>query len=258
MRDLVLGPLDMKHSTYEQPLPESWAQFAATAHPWRYQPVKGKWHVYPEMAAAGLWTTASDLARVGIEVQLALKGDSEFLSESIAPQMLTPQTDDNNGMGFFLQGEGKTIRFGHGGWDEGFVAQLTMYKELGIGSVIMVNSNQGAPMMPEIERAIAREYDWPGYFPEEKAAVQISQDTLQAYVGEYVTESGFQFIVTQEGTSLIIEPSGQPPIELHPKTETEFFMKVVNADVTFEKTDDGKITGLKLHQAGRQIAALKK
>jgi CubicO group peptidase (beta-lactamase class C family) len=71
MRDLVLDPLDMKHSTYEQPLPESWARSAATAHPSKNRPVDGKWHVYPEMAAAGLWTTPSDLARAGAELQRA-------------------------------------------------------------------------------------------------------------------------------------------------------------------------------------------
>src|SRR5262249_22335672 len=159
----------MKHSTYEQPLPESWAGAAATAHPSKNRPVDGKWHVYPEMAAAGLWTIPSDLARAGIELQRALKGESNgVLSAETVRQMVTPGISEEIGIGFLLEGKDKAARFGHGGWDEGFVAHMQVYKENGMGAVIMVNSNEGFPIQDEIERAIAREYEWPGYFPEEK------------------------------------------------------------------------------------------
>ncbi len=258
MFDLVLNPLGMNHSTYEQPLPKRWAKTASTGHPWKYQAIKGKWHVYPEMAAAGLWTTASDLAKVGFEIQRVLKGESEFLSKDITIQMLTPQTGDDNGMGFFLQGEGETVRFGHGGWDEGFVARLTMYKNVGMGAVIMINSNQGAALISEIERAIAREYDWPDYFPKEKIVIKIPQEALQLYVGEYITESNVELKVNIEGESLFLQPAEQPPIKLYSESETEFFMKVVNADITFEKSKDGKVTGLKLNQRGKHIEAKRK
>ena len=258
MRELVFDPLGMEYSTYEQPLPEKWATQAATAHPWKIQAIVGKWHVYPEMAAAGLWTTASDLARVGIELQRALKGKSDFLSQEIVSQMLAPQTGDNNGMGFFIQGEGESIRFGHDGWNEGFVAHLTMFQNIGMGTVIMVNSNEGYPIMPEIERAIAQEYDWPDFFPKEKTAIPLSEDALQDFVGEYITEEGISLIVTRIDTVLSLKAGNQLPIELYPEDETAFFMTAVNADVTFEKTEDGEITGLQLHQNGKQIAAEKK
>ena len=53
MRELVFNPVAMHDSTYDQPLPESWEKQAATAHPYKGTPLPGKWHVYPEMAAAG-------------------------------------------------------------------------------------------------------------------------------------------------------------------------------------------------------------
>ena len=71
MHEAVLGPLDMKESTFEQPLPADKAKLTATGHHGKQKPVKGKWHIYPEMAAAGLWTTPSDLARFAIGVQEA-------------------------------------------------------------------------------------------------------------------------------------------------------------------------------------------
>jgi len=66
--DSVLGPFGMASSTYQNPLPADFHQLAATGHHPGQRPVAGGWHVYPEMAAAGLWTTASDLARFAIGI----------------------------------------------------------------------------------------------------------------------------------------------------------------------------------------------
>src|SRR5688572_407791 len=118
MREIILGPIGMNDSTYEQPLPRALHKHAATAHPQGYRPVDGKWHVYPEMAAAGLWTTPSDLARAGIELQLALKGETNhLLSPQQARHMLASGRHEEAALGFWLSGKGKAQRFAHGGWD---------------------------------------------------------------------------------------------------------------------------------------------
>ena len=86
MRETVLAPLGMTSSTYEQPLPADRQSHAATGHYPDGRPVAGKWHVYPEMAAAGLWTTAPDLARFAIGVQRALASTSNaVLSQTDDP-----------------------------------------------------------------------------------------------------------------------------------------------------------------------------
>jgi CubicO group peptidase (beta-lactamase class C family) len=259
MRALILDPLDMEHSTFEQPLPNNLAQSAATAHPSKNRPVEGKWHVYPEMAAAGLWTTPFELARAGIELQLALKGEAkDVLSAKTVVQMLTPGIDEQIGIGFFLSGKDRNVRFGHGGWDEGFVAEMTMYKDAGKGAVIMLNSNEGDPMLYEIERAIAREYEWPGYFPEEKKPVEVSSAILRTFVGEYVSKSGVSYSITNENGALFFKPTNQPPIELHPDSETSFWMTPLNAKVTFDRTEKGDVKSLTLRQAGRTFSAERK
>ena len=112
MRELVLDPLGMTHSSYEQPLPPERAQYAATGHPENSRPIIGKWHIYPEMAAAGLWTTASDLALFAVDIQQTLAGESsKVLSQAMVQQMLTPQVEDHIGLGLFLSGKGETARF---------------------------------------------------------------------------------------------------------------------------------------------------
>jgi len=254
MQELVLGPLGMADSTYEQPLPPARAAAAATAHPWKGDPLPGHWHVYPEMAAAGLWTTAADLARAGIEVQKALRGESPFLTKERAAQMLSPSIQDDMGIGFFLEGKGEEQRFGHGGWDEGFVARATFYKARGQGAVAMVNSNEGAPLLDEVLRAIAKEYGWPGYFDEEEA-IAASADTLDAYAGEYAAPGGFRATVTRRQAGLLLAAGAQPPLELWPASADRFFARAVNADVAFEKGERG--LKLRLKQDGRETVAEK-
>lgn len=114
-RELVLAPIGMRQSTYENPPPPAFAAAAATAHRANGEKVKGRWHVYPEMAAAGLWTTASDLAHYAIEVQRALAGQSKVLSRQMAQQMVTVQKGEH-GLGPALRDAGKaSARFSHVG-----------------------------------------------------------------------------------------------------------------------------------------------
>src|SRR5262249_30034409 len=143
LRDLVLDPLGMERSTYEQPLPEGRRDFAATGHRTDGRPIRGRWHTYPEMAAAGLWTTPSDLARFAIELQRSLRGDSNrVLSTQAVRRMLTPVVDDY-GLGLGIRGSGDSLRFEHGGSNEGFKCTLTAFAHRGQGAVVMTNGDLG-------------------------------------------------------------------------------------------------------------------
>lgn len=161
MRQTVLIPLGMTSSAYDQPLFTDKAKMTATGHYPDGKAVKGRWHVYPEMAAAGLWTTPSDLARFAIGVQQSLAGRSNaVISQAMTRQMLTNQKD-NDGLGVFLIGSGRTLRFEHSGRDEGFDALLMATAESGQGVVIMINANENTGAVPLIMKFIAKEYGWP-------------------------------------------------------------------------------------------------
>ena len=161
MKEAVLAPLQMTASTYEQPLPADRARLAATGYYPNGKEVKGKWHIYPEMAAAGLWTTPSDLARFAIGIQKALAARSNpVLSSSMTRRMLTVQKG-NNGLGLFLNGSGKKLRFDHGGRDEGFDTLLMADAESGHGVVIMINANDNSGAVNRMVEAVRKEYHWP-------------------------------------------------------------------------------------------------
>ncbi len=161
MQEAVLGPAGMKESTFKQPLPAEKAKLAAAGDYANHTPVHGKWHVYPEMAAAGLWTTPSDLVRFAAAVQGALAGKStKMLSKRVAQQMVTEEKD-HDGLGMFLQGTGKNLRFSHNGRNEGFDTLFVAYAESRRGAAIMINSNENSGSLGRILKAIESEYRWP-------------------------------------------------------------------------------------------------
>jgi len=163
LRKTILAPVGMTSSTFEQPPPNSVSTNTAHGYYPNGEAVKGWWHVYPEMAAAGLWTTPSDLARYAITVQQSFAGATNtVISQKLTREMLTPQKE-NVGLGLMLERSGKNLRFKHGGRDEGFDALLVAYTEQGFGVALMINSNDNTGALERIVEFIGREYHWPEY-----------------------------------------------------------------------------------------------
>ena len=230
MRTLVLEPFGMADSTFEQPLPDDWASRAATAHPSKGIPLSGNYHIHPEMAAAGLWTTATDLAKIGVELLKGLLGNPHSLlakqtvEETLSPQLQGQREGEGEGefagLGFFCDGRGDSHYFGHNGWNEGFVADMRVYRNIGKGAAVLLNSNEGVPLLDEIMRAIADEYEWPDVFPPENKRVTLAQ--VDGYVGVYVTETGVEFGITSHRENVMLQLPAQPPLQLIPTSELEF------------------------------------
>lgn len=160
MQAQVLGPVGMTNSTYEQPLPVVADQSAARAHDKDGKSMDAKWHVYPEQAAAGLWTTPSDLAKLGIEVQKALRGESKLLSRGTALEMVAPTGTGSFAIGFGIEKRGEGWYFIHSGSNWGFLSDLVMHRLKGYGVVVMTNSDSGEEVITEIETRVAAAEDW--------------------------------------------------------------------------------------------------
>lgn len=164
MQSKVLDVLGMKSSTYAQSPSAELAARRASGHQHGGERIPGKIHTYPEMAAAGLWTTASDLAQYLIYVQSAVRGETgALLSSSLAKELVTRQQDWFHGLGPEIYEVGEFARFGHDGVDQGFEASMVAYVAQGKGVVIMTNANGSFPFFDEIKGSVARAYDWPGF-----------------------------------------------------------------------------------------------
>lgn len=162
MRDLVLAPLAMENSTFEQPLPSKLAALAATAHSADGKRMDQPWHVYPEQSAAGLWTTAMDLASMVIEVQRAVRNDGgKVLRSRMAREMLSPIGVGPFGAGFRLTAIGDGWYFYHGGSNWGFEAHVRGHLHKGYGVAIMTNAqDSGAALINEMGSRVAEAYGW--------------------------------------------------------------------------------------------------
>lgn len=119
-----------------------------------------KWHVYPEQAAAGLWTTATDLAKLGIEVQKALHGESKLLSRQTALEMVAPTGTGPFAIGFSIEKRGEGWYFTHNGSNWGFRADLAMHRLKGYGIAVMTNGDDGIGLIEQIEARVASAANW--------------------------------------------------------------------------------------------------
>lgn len=217
MQATVLGPIGMTSSSFEQPLPSGRAVLTATGYYADGRPVRGRWHLYPEMAAAGLWTTPTDLAKFAIEIQETLAGRGHgVVSQATARQYVTEQKN-GYALGVGLQGTGKTLRFGHGGRDEGFDALLTAGVESGDGVVVMINANDNSPMKSRIADYVERLWGFAGASasrpaPAATVAARIDPKRLAAYAGYYeASENNMVALAANaDGSGMQILVDGRP------------------------------------------------
>ena len=254
MRELVLDPLNMTQSTHEQPLPVAAA--AASGHRTGGKPIAGKWSVYAEMAAAGLWTTPSDLLRFALAIQHALAGHADsFLSQTIVQQMLSPQVEPFVGLGWQLDGKDASLRFSHTGGNEGFRCILVAYARQGFGASVMTNADAGMIVIEQVMAALAHEYDWPAYLPHRDSMGELDPTIYAAYVGEYELKPGFTFTVRAQNNELTLQPTGQSALTLHPVNANTFLLQEVDAEIVFAR--DGEHNSLTFKQNDREMVAPK-
>jgi CubicO group peptidase (beta-lactamase class C family) len=252
MKRLVLTPVGMTSSSYEQPLPQArWAE-AASGHDGEGTVVKGKWPIQPEMAAGGLWTTPTDLAKWELAITSAWKGEqNKLFSKRIATEMLTVQKAPY-GLGVEVEGTGPSLEFSHGGSNFGFRAQVVMFPAVGKGAVIMANGDRADWVISSLIKSIASEYDWPALKQTEREVVPLSTAQLDVLAGVYSLPPGpsaepVTYEITRTGNRLFAELKGlgsYPKYELFPSSATSFFSTSgLNVDFTL---DAGRATSLKM------------
>lgn len=263
MRDLVLDPLGMTCSDYAQPLPPEMHEEAATAHHSDGTAVTGRWHVYPELAAAGLWTTPGDLARYAIAVQRSYRAAADaVLSAELAEQMLTRQIDSTQrmggleslGLGLFLGGRPEPMTFGHSGGNNGFKCHLLAHRDAGWGAVVMTNGDRGNELVQEILNALGRELEWPDYEAAEPHERFESGSALDPYTGIYELRPGAAISVSRRGDDLCVCVLGQPPDRFLRFSETEFGSFAVDTTLRFTRSADGRVNELILCQNGDELS----
>ena len=83
--------------------------------------------------------------------------------------------------------------------------------------------------------------------------VKVSNAVLETYIGKYELAPGFILEVTREGNQLKTQATGQSIVDIFPKSENEFYLKVVNAQLVFNKNNAGDIDSVTLFQGGSEM-----
>jgi CubicO group peptidase (beta-lactamase class C family) len=242
MKMNVLDPLGMKGSTFAQPPSKSYAKLLATGYKTDGSEVPGKYHIYPEQAAAGLWTNPNDLCKYIIETQKSYKGES---SRVLTPEMtklrLTPVMMDA-ALGVFVSNKGTSTYFMHNGGNEGFSCQYVGCLESGEGMVIMTNSDNGS-LLEEVVNSVAVVYKWNNYYkPEIKHYVNVADEILDKYVGKYEL-AGTKVTIKKGETGLLLNAFADLFWKVYFTSDTDFFVKEYRGSLRFTIDKDSKVTG---------------
>jgi hypothetical protein len=243
LAEQVLKPLGMYSSTFAQPPVDVKKDLLATGYDLDGKEISGKYHIYPEQAAAGLWTNPTDLARYIIETQLAYEGKSSKVLDRQSTQLrLSPYMNpDGAALGVFIEDYNGIKYFGHGGANEGFRSGYYGSMDGGNGLVIMVNSDNGE-IIQELINSISTVYDFKGLNKTRKITLaEVSDQDLDSYLGKYQLTPQLVLTVTREGKKVYAQATGQSRIEAFAQTSTKFFFKVIQATMEFVKDENGAV-----------------
>ncbi len=253
MQAEVLTPAGMTASTYTQPLPPTHSPKAATGHYPDGSAVVGGWHSYPEMAAAGLWTTPSDLARFAIAFQNAYRREPNgIVPAEIANQMLSYQRNDFQGLGFALKGNNRRLEFSHNGRDEGFDASLSATASSGQGVAIMINANENSGAVERIRQVVAKLYGWPSEqrSPAPSRAITVSSQQLASVAGRYEMRNNQMATFEVSSGALALMIDGRPADEFVAVGTDDYARTDGVVALHFLRDGGGRVTGFEVRDEG--------
>jgi CubicO group peptidase (beta-lactamase class C family) len=208
-------------------------------------------HMTIPFAAGSLYSTVEDLARW----EQGLFG-GKVLSPASLQKMITP-FKENYAFGLAVSTANGHKLIEHGGGIEGFNTHLAYYPDDKLIVVVLGNLSGDAPG-GIAHKLAAVAHGEAVVLASERKEVTVAPAILANYVGTYELSPSFALVMTLEGSQLMTQATGQHKLPLYPESETKFFLKVVDAQVDFVKNDKGEVTGLVLHQGGRDMKAAKK
>lgn len=269
MKNNVFDRLGMNSSDFVQPMAGPLTARAAKGHDLEGVMIPGGWRIYPELIAAGLWTTPTDLATLFLEVQkAAVLNKGALLTKETAKRMLTPQPNTNSSMGLgfaLLNGKGGLI-FNHSGSVFGYKSYVAVYRDRGQGIAVMTSGDNGNALMMEIMRSVAKVYGWPDEFVSRARLVDVPLTILQTYVGKYTAmldNQVLQIEIYLAGGALMIKSSLKGTgsrSDLYPTANDTFLLKddtIITGTLTFSKDSSGKVNFTIAPPEGKTVVATK-
>ena len=253
MRDSVLMPLGMTHSTFQQPLPAELAAAAARPHDVDGRVFDHGARIYPEEAPDGLWTTASDIARYILAVQKSRQQDG-LLSRAMTRRMLLPNRY-HWGLGPIIGQDSRHRYFMFSGGNYGFISVFVAYND-GDGVVVLSNGEHGGTLAADVVRSTARAYHWPDFQPISGHSVALAPGALAGLVGVYRASADNTVVITRQRDELSLVQIGSRagPQRLYPQSRDRY---LVGATATENYPETAEMQALFIRGADRSARTLK-
>jgi CubicO group peptidase (beta-lactamase class C family) len=255
MQQAVLKQLGMNRSTFSQPPAGVNDAMLATGYNIAGNPIPGKHRIYPEQAAAGLWTNPTDLAKFVIGLQLAYEGKSDkVLTKQSAGLMFTPyQNKMGIALGTFINVLDSTKYFTHPGSTVGF--QSIYYGSLRDGNGVVVMLNSGSQQLAtEVVNSVAKVYEFKDlYHPNIKKRISTPPaDVLQTYTGQFQLAPNRVLTILFEEGRMYVRMQGEMKRELFAEAPNKFFLRDLPYELEFLKGTGGTIN-LVLYADGQKV-----
>lgn len=252
VEERILDPLGMADTSLQPSDP----QRLAAGHNQAGEPVP-HWGFDIFAPAGGYLSTAADLAKFAA----AASGQQKTSLDAAFALMLEhtrPASSPNMsiGLGWMLLKHDNGTTVWHNGITGGFNSFIGFDRDTGKAVLVLANAvtqtgiedigfhliDPNAPLVPQ---------------PQKRQAIAIAPAVLEDFVGTYELGPEFSIRVTAEGGQLFVQASGQARLSAFPETETMFFLREVDAQISFKRKEDGAVTGLDLHQNGQVIPGRK-
>jgi CubicO group peptidase (beta-lactamase class C family) len=253
MRNNIFGPLGMDHSGFDKPTADD-----AKASPFDAfgKPYPDGILIYPGQAAAGLWSTPSDIAKFMLEVQRAIAGRSKLISKDMAVEMMKPVPNTGFGLGLQIRADAHHPLFQFSAASQGFVSSFMAYEQ-GDGIVIMANGDNGGELIQELLRTVAVAYGWPDFRPATRKEVKVAPEILDKYVGYYRLGRYRSVQVRRFQDHLTMQLQQEVPRELFPMAEQVWFFPDDNEIINFDIGPDDRAKSITDHQNGLESSAIR-
>ena len=244
LKQAIFEPLGMKDSGYDHP--KTVLPHRASGYTRARAGVENA--EYLDMAqpyaAGSLYSTVEDLAKWDRALT-----DERLISKDSYVKMYTPVKNDY-AYGWSVTTRSGRKEIGHGGGINGFATQITRYPEEKVCVVVLCNVlplNPGKVAQNLAAITFGEEYK----LPETRKVAKVDPKIYDAYVGRYQIGPDRFLTISRDGDRLMAQPTNQTKLEILPSSETEFFIEIVDAQLTFVKDENGKVTHVTLRQGKR-------
>jgi len=211
---------------------------------------------YANAGATSLFTTVEDMAKWAHNFENPRIGGRAVIEQMHEVGVLNNGEKLDYAFGLVIQDHKGLKTVSHSGGDAGFRSHIVMFPDQKLSISVLSNLgsfNPGRMALKVADIYLADLIEADDEKDQERKQISIDPAIFDRYEGKYALDNGMVINITRKDNKLMGEAVGQAKFELFPESETSFFLKIIDARITFHPEKEGKATGFTLHMGGQGI-----